>query len=65
MMWTVQRMDRAFVPGGWRLVTTGWIDHSGRQLGPTPFVTTKTAGSVRGGKNAVNTQIVVTSADSL
>jgi hypothetical protein len=37
-------MHRTFVPDRWRLVTGSWIDHSVRQIGPMPFVTTKTFG---------------------
>jgi hypothetical protein len=55
-------MTGTLVPGTRRLVTPGWIDHSSRRIGPTPFVTTKTFAALQGGKNAANTQFVVTNA---
>jgi hypothetical protein len=55
-------MTIAFVPDGWRLVTRLWIDHSAPEIGPIPFVTTKSVGANRGWKNAANVQIAVTNA---
>ena len=65
MMWVVRRMDWTFVPDCRPLVTTGWIYHSPLLTGPIPFVTTKTTRAIHGGRNAVNTQIAVTSANTL
>jgi hypothetical protein len=55
-------MTVAFVPDGRRLVTSPWIDHSAPQIGPIPFVTTKSVGAVRGLRNAANAQFAVTNA---
>jgi hypothetical protein len=55
-------MTVAFVHDGWRLVTRLWIDHSAPEIGPIPFVTTKSVGANRGWKNAANVQIAVTNA---
>jgi hypothetical protein len=55
-------MTFAFVPDGERLVTHGSTDHSGLEIGPTPFVTTKSVETVHGRKTAAKTQIAVTNA---
>jgi hypothetical protein len=53
-------MTLAFVPDCRRLVTRRWIDHSALEIGPMPFVTTKSADAIHGGRNAANARFAVT-----
>jgi hypothetical protein len=53
-------MTLAFVPDCRRLVTRYWIDHSAQEIGPMPFVTTKSADAIHGGRNVANALFAVT-----
>jgi hypothetical protein len=44
----VKRMNEAFVPRCWGLVTRDWIDHPNAAFGTNPFVTTKTHDAAHG-----------------